>query len=413
MPLVDARGFNLTPDLAGSLSRGLTLGTQFGNLGLNRQLLEQKVASGQQDIEAGQQQFDIRQQGIERGARTQELLGQVLQPGVPQGIPGATPGFNQDQAMAQLFINDPKLAIQVRKELGIRDQSRMDEAARFALDLRSTSFPARPAKINARIQQLGIENSRQTAELLNMDQAKQDEALTAVAIAALPVSEQIKISGGGSLRKPAGQLEFEALIKDFTPKEKKTARRVKAGLRSRAVGSALQTIADEGTVTKIAKVKSMIEGAVVEARIIATDRGETFTELAQAKAGLPGLTSVVNKLKELAPIVTSTIGGKLADTAIKELGFGATKGSTARAKFIGIINNQVLPLLKATFGGSFSVQEGESLKATMGDPDATPNEKLAQLEAFIAQKIRDIEAKELRLKNDAPPPPPGFVLEGQ
>ena len=56
-----------------------------------------------------------------------------------------------------------------------------------------------------------------------------------------------------------------------------------------------------------------------------------------------------------------------------------------------------LPLLKPTFGAAFTVAEGESLKATMGDPNATPEEKMAQLDAFIEQKMRTIGTKRREL----------------
>lgn len=145
------------------------------------------------------------------------------------------------------------------------------------------------------------------------------------------------------------------------------------------------------------KLKPQIEADITRARTAANKKGELFTELNQMQAALPGLKTAVASLRDLALIATSTLGGKLFDAAVKETGFGSTKGATARAKFIGIVNNQVLPLLKPTFGGSFSVQEGESLKATMGDPDASPEQKLAQLDAFIDQKIRDVETKQAQL----------------
>ncbi len=158
--------------------------------------------------------------------------------------------------------------------------------------------------------------------------------------------------------------------------------------------------------------KPQIEAAVTEARTQAAERGEAFTELNQAEAALPGLEVAVGNLRELAQTATSTIGGRAFDTATKELGFGSTEGATARAKFIAIVNNQVLPLLKPTFGSAFTEREGEALKATMGDPDATPAEKMVQLDAFLEQKIRDIETKRARLKqggqenqtNDLAPP---------
>ena len=212
----------------------------------------------------------------------------------------------------------------------------------------------------------------------------------------------------------ASQQKFDYLAEKggFTPDQVKKAAGIEAGLYPRATGSAAQTIASEGTANIIADTESTlakgketgkleaqldlkpkITAAVKLAEKAATEKGETFSDLSRMDAAMPGLVDTVGQLKELAMIATSTMGGKIFDAAVKETGFGATTGSTARAKFIAIINNQVLPLLKQTFGGSFSVQEGESLKATMGDPDASPAEKIAQLDAFIAQKERDIRAK--------------------
>ena len=129
----------------------------------------------------------------------------------------------------------------------------------------------------------------------------------------------------------------------------------------------------------------------------AAARGEALTDKAQMTAALPGLMDAVANLRELSTIATSTIGGKVFDFAVKETGFGTTEGANARAKFIAIVSNQVLPLLKPTFGGSFTVDEGNELKATLGDPDASPEQKMAQLDAFIAQKIRNIESAERQI----------------
>lgn len=143
--------------------------------------------------------------------------------------------------------------------------------------------------------------------------------------------------------------------------------------------------------------KPQITRAVKLAEKEATARGETLTELKRAEAAFPGLLDAVGQLKELAPIATSTFGGRVFDTAIRETGFGATKGGTARSKFVAIINNQVLPLLRETFGAAFTEREGETLKATMGDPNTSPTEKLVQLDAFIDQKRRNIEAKQIEV----------------
>ena len=85
------------------------------------------------------------------------------------------------------------------------------------------------------------------------------------------------------------------------------------------------------------------------------------------------------------------------DVLVKESGFGATRGKTARTKFIAIVSNQILPLLKPTFGGSFTVEEGKKLEATLGDPDNSIDEKMAALDAFMDQNERNIRGKKLQL----------------
>ena len=112
------------------------------------------------------------------------------------------------------------------------------------------------------------------------------------------------------------------------------------------------------------------------------------------KANLPLIEDMVSQLKELAPIATSTMLGRAFDAAVKESGFGATKGKTARTKYQSIIRNQTLPLLKATFGAAFTQAEGQKLEDTLGDINASPDEKIAALDAFLNSQIAQIEAGE-------------------
>tara|TARA_R110000850_G_scaffold212628_1_gene338380 strand:- start:371 stop:1015 length:645 start_codon:yes stop_codon:yes gene_type:complete len=147
----------------------------------------------------------------------------------------------------------------------------------------------------------------------------------------------------------------------------------------------------------IAETKSSIAEAVILAESKAKETGAVLTDLSRATAALPALEVVTGQLKELAQVATSTLGGRIFDSAIKEIGLGSTEGATAKAKFVAIVNNQVLPLLKQTFGGAFTVAEGEALKATLGDPNSDPEEKSAQIDAFIDSKVREIETKERQL----------------
>lgn len=294
------------------------------------------------------------------------------------------------------------------------DLRKLETASAQALDLRGLETLEEKRTGIARLARTAIEEGGDPMaweRLLTI--GDKDELNLALRQMALKSDEVRGMIGKGA---SAGQREFESLIKDFSPEDQKKARRVKAGLDARKVGSADITIAEDdltdivaeskgdiagavegGKLTKQLEFKPQIESAVTKARAEATRKGEVLTEFNQAKAALPGLTSAVNELRELAQMATSTIGGRVFDAAVKETGFGATKGATARAKFIAIVNNQVLPLLKPTFGAAFTVQEGEALKATMGDPNATPEEKMVQLDAFIAQKLRDIETKEAQL----------------
>lgn len=174
----------------------------------------------------------------------------------------------------------------------------------------------------------------------------------------------------------------------------------KAVAASEATIAGAKASAQEGEKLKQQrKHKPAITALVKLAEKEAAERGDTLNSLQRSKAALPGLLEAVGQLKELSALATSTFGGKVFDFAVKQTGFGSTKGATSRAKFIAIVNNQVLPLLKETFGAAFTAQEGEALKATMGDPDASPDEKMAQLDAFVAQKMRDIETRERQLSS--------------
>ena len=107
---------------------------------------------------------------------------------------------------------------------------------------------------------------------------------------------------------------------------------------------------------------------------------------------MPGVTKVVEQLRGLSKIATFTVAGKAKDESLKQLGLPMSKGGIARAKYMAVVDNQILPLLRDTFGAAFTVEEGKSLRATLGDPDMSPGQKLSVLDAFIAQKDENVSA---------------------
>ena len=142
------------------------------------------------------------------------------------------------------------------------------------------------------------------------------------------------------------------------------------------------------------------------------DQGETVASYESVMSKMPGLEKVVTELNGLADQATYTMGGNLWNEALKQTGFGPSAGAVARTKYMSMVDNQVLPLLKDTFGAAFTVTEGESLRATLGDPNKTPEEKKMVLEAFIEQKRRDANALADRTGNAPYQPAPGSLSAG-
>lgn len=177
----------------------------------------------------------------------------------------------------------------------------------------------------------------------------------------------------------------------------------KSWKRETPAEAAAKKTAEEGAKLEVqSKLLPKIRADIQRAETQAKESGIQLSELGRAKAALPGLQEVVNKLKSLADIATYTQTGQIFDLASKELGFGATRGGTARAKMISIVDNQVLPLLRDTFGAAFTAAEGERLRNTLLDPNQTPEAKKASLDVFLEQKIRNIETKEREVSGQIP-----------
>lgn len=126
-------------------------------------------------------------------------------------------------------------------------------------------------------------------------------------------------------------------------------------------------------------------------------QAENFISGSNLEGQLPNLQKVASDLSTLGQTATYTNVGKGLDFIRAQTGgYGGlvdpgSEGAIARTKYISKVDNEVLPLLRQTFGAQFTQKEGESLKATLGDPDKTPQEKDAVLKSFIEQKIAQIQ----------------------
>lgn len=160
------------------------------------------------------------------------------------------------------------------------------------------------------------------------------------------------------------------------------------------------TTDDEGKVIPMAGAEAAKEAIKsAEARGTGLGKAEALTieEIKSQESKLPNLMKVVDELSSLSKIATYTKVGIAKDSVLRQTGQKMSKGGIARARYIAMVDNQVLPLLRDTFGAQFTVEEGKSLRATLGDPDKTPLEKQEVLDAFIAQKIRNLEAAKKKL----------------
>lgn len=128
------------------------------------------------------------------------------------------------------------------------------------------------------------------------------------------------------------------------------------------------------------------EAAAVAQRELEKSRAARVSELKERKASLPQLERTVERLSDLGKKATYTYAGQAADIAMRELGLEPTEGAIARTEYIATVDNEILPLLKQTFGAAFTAKEGETLRATLGDPNLTPKQKDSVLKAFIRNK---------------------------
>lgn len=124
---------------------------------------------------------------------------------------------------------------------------------------------------------------------------------------------------------------------------------------------------------------------------VGKQQGETASDLNAASAAMPQLEQAVSTLSDLGKKATYTTAGRVANTMVRETGQGATEGAKARAAYIAHVKNNVLPLLRRTFGAQFTKAEGDNLLATLGDPNSSPEEKDATLNAFISDKKATLE----------------------
>lgn len=121
------------------------------------------------------------------------------------------------------------------------------------------------------------------------------------------------------------------------------------------------------------------------------DRATLEKENAALEKNLPAFEDMTNELIELADKATYTQAGQARDWLLRQTGQPMSEGGIAREKYKQVVANELIPKLKQMFGGQLSDSERESLLATLGDVNLSPEEKKSAITAFIEAKRRQVK----------------------
>lgn len=150
------------------------------------------------------------------------------------------------------------------------------------------------------------------------------------------------------------------------------------------------------------KMNPPIEKATKRAGEIGKFEGEEYNDLTNRSARMPQLIDVAGRLSALGKLATYTYAGQARDAIARQTGMDIPDAAVARSAYISMVDNEILPLLRETFGAQFTQKEGESLKVTLGDPNKSPEEKDAVLRSFLQTKMETINTGARKLGQPLP-----------
>jgi len=230
---------------------------------------------------------------------------------------------------------------------------------------------------------------------LDMTNPQTVARLTALGVPSSVVSDMLQAQGNAV---QAGGGATGALIQQLM---KATGMTFPQALQAIQTGYRQNTaLTPEGAVQPLAGATSTINAlkqAETAGSALGAETGREQATLENAVAKLPEIEKTVQELSELGKKATYTMAGNVLDTARKELGLTPREAAVSKSEYIAKVDNQILPLLRDTFGAQFTEKEGETLRKTLGDTSKTPEEKDAVLRAFITQKYRNIESGQRRV----------------
>jgi hypothetical protein len=161
-------------------------------------------------------------------------------------------------------------------------------------------------------------------------------------------------------------------------------------LNARAAGLVPIGEGGDGTYEEFIRTGGTADRAAAQVQGAAA--GEQSVQVQALERGLPVLREFVEDLRKVGDVADYRFLDEVAANLARQRGEQLSEGAIARQRFTAMVDNQILPLLKATFGAAFTAEEGARLRATLGNETLSPAEKNAQLDAFIEAKEREIRA---------------------
>jgi len=189
MPILDVRGFQITPDILGAARGGLQLGEQFRQAGRERETRERQEQIRQLLGGAGQAEPQTEQE-TQLAAQTAPFADVSEQAAMEQ-----PQILSLDELKQQAQRIDPEIANQMFKQLGMDTPSQRAEASRFSAEIQSLPVELQNRRIQERAQSLTQQgrSPKDTLELLNMPPAVRAQTLQNVQLADLATKERLTL----------------------------------------------------------------------------------------------------------------------------------------------------------------------------------------------------------------------------
>lgn len=258
------------------------------------------------------------------------------------------------------------------------------------------------APFEEQLRQLELERAKQQVESAKFqNEQAQDLAPLNKQLLEADVAEKQALISRNMIGLTANQREFNDLTKGMSAEDIKKARRIKLGLDPRAVGSAIQTITNLGTVNEVGATEKEIAAAKEEGKLISQLKLEPELERkvqnviasAKADADAMGRDRDNNASFNLYQTAFSGLSTALGQTSTGPA-FGLLPALTSKQQIAEGAVAAVAPILKQMFRtageGTFTDQDQKLLMQMVPTRSDTPEaraSKMQNIDAIVRAKF--------------------------